>query len=118
MDTFLRPVAGVSAVSLPLPRPLLTSTVYEDLVNPYRYLDYPYYDRYDPYYSRYSPYYGRYSPYYSRYYPNYYPYRYYEPLASPSKTVTRTYTPERPGRTVETTTYHSPLGNRTVTRYL
>jgi len=108
-----------------LPRPPVTTTIVEDLVRPYRYLlDYPYYSRDYPYYSREYPYYNRYYPYYDRYYPYYsrpypyYPYRYYEPLASPTKTVTRTYTPERPGRTLETTTYHSPLGNRTVTRYL
>lgn len=94
----------------------VTRTIVDDLLPPYRYwLDYPYYSRYSPYYSRYYPCYDRYSPYYDRYSPYYYPYR--EPLSPTTKTVTRTYTPERPGRSIETTTYHSPLGNRTVTRY-
>lgn len=115
---FLRPISGVSTV--PITRTIIdpiTTTVVQEVL-PYRsYLDYPY-----PYpYSRYYPYpYARDYPYYSRYYPyDRYPYnRYpYEPL-SPAKTVTRTYTPERPGRTMETTTYHSPLGSRTYTRYI
>jgi hypothetical protein len=111
---FLRPISGVSTVPIvrSIADPVITTVVEEVL--PYRsYLDYPY-----PYpYSRYYPYsYSRYYPYpYSRYYPYArYP---YEPL-SPTKTVTRTYTPERPGRAVETTTYHSPLGSRTYTRYI
>lgn len=126
---FLRPVSGVSTV--PVIRTIIdpiTTTIVEEVL-PYRSsLDYPYpYSRYYPYpygsvypygrdypYSRDYPYYSRYSP-YSRYpYPSRYP---YEPL-SPGKTVTRTYTPERPGRAVETTTYHSPLGNRSYTRYI
>jgi hypothetical protein len=128
---FLRPVSGVSSLPRPVTRTYvepLTRTVVEEVLPPLSYLDYPYYSRYYPYYSRdypyysrYYPYYSREYPYYSRYYPYYYPYysRYAEPLlSSPTKTVTRTYTPERPGRSVETTTYHSPLGNRTVTRYL
>lgn len=110
---FLRPISGVS--SIPLTRTIVepvTTTVVEELLPPYslRY-DYLYpYNRYYPSpYSRYYPYYSRYQPYYR------YP---YEPLSSPTKTVTRTYTPERPGRTVETTTYHSPLGSRTYTRFI
>ena len=114
---FLRPISGVSTV--PIARTIvdpITTTIVEEVL-PYRsYLDYPYPYPYPYPYSRYNPYsYSRYSPYYSRYYPySRYP---YEPL-SPSKTVTRTYTPERPGRAVETTTYHSPLGSRTYTRYI